>query len=314
MADITLQNPLDVIKALLDSSNNQQIDNLNSQDKTQQTQNAYQKGVNKALSEHGYNHGSQALAMGVDPNEIANHDAMQAQDQSTQQAQSQTNSNPLDAQIADKQKQIQLNTLNQLVEASKAPNFLQRFSQNIAKTNGGMTQADYLANLATTQKLAAGQPAEIALPQAQANYSGQLSQEVQQKIAGQVPLQPADLANIRGGLNTLSLDSLKASSDKIEKDIEQARQIADLHQKTINLMGHAGAWFSGSGQAVAKGAQDSLDYINKLQTAKAKVDAKISSFNPMNPLTGNPINNNSPSDPYAEITRDMAIKELSRRK
>ncbi len=78
----TSSNPLDVLKSILDLANNnqqvqQQASSLNAQDKTQATQNAYQKGVAKALSEQGYKHGAEALQAGVDPNEIANHDMMQ---------------------------------------------------------------------------------------------------------------------------------------------------------------------------------------------------------------------------------------------
>lgn len=77
-------NPLEAIKALLgivQSVGEQQKagSDLNSQQNTANVRNAYQKGVDKALSEHGYNHGTEALAAGTDPNQIANHEAMQPQ-------------------------------------------------------------------------------------------------------------------------------------------------------------------------------------------------------------------------------------------
>jgi len=152
--------------------------------------------------------------------------------------------------------------------------------------------AQRLQNAASLQKINAGQPAEIALPQAQAGeakartaYTGQLSKELQQKMSGQEPLQAKDYAEIMGGMNSLNLDSLKTASQKMDDDLKERQAEIDASQKTINMVGRLGGMFSGGGTTVTKATQKAQAEIQRLKNAKAQVDARIATFQPRNPIS-----------------------------
>lgn len=136
-----------------------------------------------------------------------------------------------------------------------------------------------------SQILKAGQPADIALPQAQAGEAGAMTKSLQQKMEGKEPLQAKDYADIMGGLNSLNLDSLKTASQKMDDDLKERQTEIDTSQKTINMMGRLGGMFNNSGTTVTKATQKAQDEIVKLKAAKAAVDAKIATFQPRNPLT-----------------------------
>lgn len=64
----------------------------------------------------------------------------------------------VDQQIEAINKQAVLNIADRNLQMSKSPDFMQRFSQNFSKMNGGVTQSDQLVNMGTVQKLAGGEP------------------------------------------------------------------------------------------------------------------------------------------------------------
>lgn len=64
----------------------------------------------------------------------------------------------IDQQIEQINKQAALNVAKRNLQASQPPNFMQRFGQNLAKMEGGITQADQLANMQTIQKIAGAEP------------------------------------------------------------------------------------------------------------------------------------------------------------
>ncbi len=71
----------------------------------------------------------------------------------------------IDDQIAQINKQAALNVAQRNLSASKPQGFMQRFSNNIAKMEGAVTQEDLLKNMGLIQKLAGAeplQPQEIA--------------------------------------------------------------------------------------------------------------------------------------------------------
>lgn len=136
------------------------------------------------------------------------------------------------------------------------------------------------------QKSAAGNPSEVALPQAQADL-------LNQKIQGKEPLQASDYANIVGGMNTLNLDALKTASQKMEDDLKERQSEIDTSQKTINMFGRLGGLFSGNGQTITSATQAAQKEINRLKIAKATIDSQIATFKPRNPVT-NKINMEAP--------------------
>lgn len=263
MSDITFQNPLDVLKVLLDSSNNKQQDSLNAQQNTAQTQNAYQKGVNKALSEQGYKHGADALAAGVDPTDIANHDKMQPQGQSSP---NQTLSN--------------LVTPNTAAQAQAMPNIPDGgIIGGLLKAVGfGMTpeMMNSVSNYsATKQRVDAGQPNDIAVPLAQAA-------EINQKIAGAVPLQPADI--IKLNVDTYGA-ALKANQDAYANS---NTEVANL-TKTLDILQQGrSTWGKAFG-----GNTDIMNSLKQVIAAKTAENQKISKN--QNVLMNNPPSINNPN-------------------
>jgi hypothetical protein len=190
-----------ILQALLDlavpNASADTLDKANKMDSNStQQKNAYQKGVDKALSEYGYNHGTEAIASGMNPNDIANHEVMQqpstasphqgeigpehmavlqtllslAPGQNNQQANSQVLT-PLQQQALDIVK--------------PATSIFGKLMENMG--NAGIVRQGQLANLAAAQKIAAGQPAEVALPQAQAGLVGVEAATKQAELSAGAP-------------------------------------------------------------------------------------------------------------------------------
>lgn len=238
--------PLDIIRTLLDSSNVQQQNSLNSQDKVQATQNAYQKGVAKALSEQGYKHGTDALAAGVDPHKIANHETMQPQQQDPAQVLS-----SLVNQAPKQDSQAQNNF------GYKPDNPVSSFFNMLGITPTPESQLLLTQAAANRQKIAAGQPAEIAVPLAQAA-------EINQKIAGAVPLQPADIVKLN--VDTYSA-ALKANQDAYANS---NTEVANL-TKTLDILQQGrSTWGKAFG-----GNTDIMNSLKQVIAAKTSQNATI---------------------------------------
>lgn len=117
--------------------------------------------------------------------------------------------------------------------------------------------AQRLANSATMQKLQAGQPAEIALPQAEAS-------EIQQKISGAVPLQPKDIMD----LNIASYSAaLKANQDAYTNSNAEVKNLTD----TLNILQQGrSTWGKAFG-----GNTEIMEQIKSVIAAKTAENQKI---------------------------------------
>lgn len=228
-----------------------------SQDAAPAKPNAYQKGVEKALSEQGYKHGAEALASGVNPNDIVSHEAMQPPGSPagdirpltiTGNAQNQQDGNNALAQI--------VNQPSQLPNTPQVP-----LTGLLSKLLGVDLQPDVtgqrLQNQASVQKIQAGQPAEIAVPQAQAA-------EINQKIAGAVPLQPKDIIGLNVDTYTAAL---KANQDAYTNS---NTEVANL-SKTLEILGQQR---SGFGKAIG-GNTDLMKSLKQVIAAKTMENQKI---------------------------------------
>lgn len=263
-------NPIDFLKFMGqlvqasagNSEQQKQADSLAKQDQTQATHNAYQKGVNKALSEQGYTHGTQALQAGVDPNDIANHSAMSLPNGGVGDA----NGDQIDpsqflAHI------VAANMANQSSTGDTSGSITQDNSQNNQQQNpqqdlikqqamkiiapattilgklfesagfGTETKAKQLNNLASAQKITGQEPLQ------QSEYE-KTALETKQKIdqALEVPLSQPELANnqtaIYGHQITAVNDMYQKTMDEIAKSNEEIKALGDFRTLPGKLFGH----------------------------------------------------------------------------
>lgn len=231
----------------------------------------YQQGVIKALKDLGQNHVQEAVASGADPiNDIQNHEIMR---------QNTIDQKPLDNT---NEQQIKNNILNQLLQLSQPKGFLGRFQQNVAKTNGEMTDADVISNLLNVQKLAAGQPAEIALPQAQ--VSGLLQEQ-----AGEKPIQPEQAAQLRASQNLAQITAMNDSIKNLQDRRNSLNTEFDQEGKTMSLMGRLGGLITFQGQQMTPRQKAIKVEQNGIDKVIARMQSKMSGFTPENPaaLKGN---------------------------
>lgn len=260
MSDIVIQNPLDILKSLMDNSNIQQQNNLAGQDQTQQTQNAYQKGVNKALSEQGYKHGAEALQAGVDPNSIATHNVMQPPTTPAGDIRplningnNQSISDPLQllsslvAKNLSSQEQVnQIKTKDNNQDKNtnnweyKPDNPVSSFFNMLGFRPTPENQVLLTQAAMNRQKIASGQPAEIALPLAQTANQNALGEYQRLTNSGQKPIDPeqymsaysqmyqkayeahASVAKTGGDIAKTSQDLMKSTADQTRNAVEKA--------------------------------------------------------------------------------------------
>lgn len=120
--------------------------------------------------------------------------------QPQQQAQAQTQQpQDINAQIDAINKQTALNIAKRNLSISQPTNFWQRFGQNFAKMNGGITQADQLQNMAAGQK-----------------------------IAGQELLQPKDIGELNAGSYK---SALEATGTALSATQQKLTALTDLYGK-----------------------------------------------------------------------------------
>jgi hypothetical protein len=297
--------------------------------------NAYQKGVNKILQQAGQTHATQALQAGMNPLDIANHSAMQSgnsnQPSSSGQSQPQPvqssvqlQPHPSQAQPFGQANQAMLPPKNPLTSEGFNPQtgqtqeggFIERGLRGFAENGpagliSGLLGPSIGTQMGVTrvgQVLKAGQPAEIAKPQAEAGYDTALSKQIQQTMSGNEPIQKKDIATIKGNMNQLSFDALNASSQRLQAEIDQKTKAKENLQSTINMFGHLSGLFSGSGQTIADGAKALDMEIQGAQTLKARVDSRISSFAaPNNPLDINNSNSFVEGGTYTDAQGRTAV-------
>lgn len=187
------------------------------------------------------------------------------------------------SQSIDAQSQINNNILNRLLQASKGTTFLQRFSDNLAKMEGGVTQSDQLNNLANIQRLAAGQPAEIAVPLAQAA-------ELNQRIAGAEPIQPKDIAELNR--QTYSA-TIQAANDAWERN---TNEIKTMQEQYKSLQEGRSGWSKGVGGQTKQMKDLQQTIIAKMKQNQQHLSNMQTLFkNPPNAVSENPSKvNNSP--------------------
>lgn len=212
--------------------------------------NAYQKGVNKALQDAGTAHATQALQQGVDPNSIVNHNIMQPSQQSdptqvlaglaamAMKQQGQTQQQPalvqqqqsqpsIDDQIANINKQAQLNVASKNLQQSQSPQgLLDKFGQNVRDLSG-LTAARNASN------------------------------EIVQKTAAGEPIQPKDVADLNA--NTYKA-ALEASHNAATAEATKLPALVDLYGKLQATRGF-GATITGTA------SKDQQSVLNALKTA-----------------------------------------------
>lgn len=236
----SLGNPFDLLKTILDTVNNsqqvqQQSSSLAAQDKTIQQRNAYQKGIESALKKTGEQHTIEALQQGVSPDHIIQQSG-----------------------IGDNQQQNPQDILAKLVNqgistsgftTSDIPNQAiqtvdpngRSVMGNILNTLGNFTGINpmnaavdslRLSNMGQAQNIASGQPATIGLPQAQIK-------ELEQKISGAVPLQPAEVARLNIDSYTAALQANQQAYANSNTEIQNLNQTLNILQQGRSTVGKA---------------------------------------------------------------------------
>lgn len=263
----------------------------------------YQQGVAKALKDFGQKHVQDAVAAGADPiADIQNHPVMNYPSPSVDPTQ--ILAGVVANHLANQQEPTNSQSNNNY--NYKPDNPISSFFNMLGITPTPEAQVLLTQAAMNRQKIAAGQPADIALPQAQADYSQKLSQQVQQKMLGQEPIQPSDIATIKANVNKLNFDALNASSQRLDADMKTRQDAIEASQKTINLMGQIGGLFSGTGTTITPVVKQLEQEIQNIKKVKAKVDAQISNFNPPNPL-GNQSSGFTEGATYKDANGNTAV-------
>lgn len=266
-----MANVIDILKTLLDNSNVQQQEKLASDDKQLQTRNAYQKGIDSVLNKTGEAHASEAIQQGVNPQDIANHPIMNQQSDPTQvlrnlinSDQSQVPQTPagdirpiiitgndstqtpvkqpqlsIDDQISQINKQAALNVANRNLTASNPPGFLQKFSQNLSKMEGGITPNDQIQNLQGIQKISASEP-----------------------------LQPKDIADFTAGTYKAGLE---ATHQALAVEGQKFNNLQDLYGKLNETKGRIN-------QALAAPSEEQKTVYKALQTTAKNINTHVANL------------------------------------
>lgn len=253
-SNAVLGNPLELLNAIIGTVQNSKelqknAASLDSTDKAIQQRNAYQKGVDKALSEQGYKHGTEAIQSGMNPNDIATHDMMQSQ-QNVKQNPTSILSNMINPST---------NTENPTNNdfGYKPDNPVSAFFNMLGFQPTAEAQVLLTQAASNRQKIAAGQPAEIAVPQAQAA-------EINQKIAGAVPLQPADIMK-------LNIDSYSAALKANQEAYANSNaEVANL-AKTLEILQQGRSTFS----KAFGGSNEAMNHLKSVIAAKTAENQKI---------------------------------------
>lgn len=169
------------------------------------------KAYTKSLQTHAENTPPQILANLIDQwgqqgggtvpgvNQGATSQTQTADNTATSAQQTQQQPQNIDDQIAQINKQAALNAAQASLSASKPQGFLQRFGNNLAKMEGGVTQSDRLGDIAVIQK-----------------------------ISGAEPLQPKDVGELNANSYKAALD---ASHNATAVEQEKLRGLTDLYSK-----------------------------------------------------------------------------------
>lgn len=206
--------------------------NMSNWQGTDNQTNAYQDGVNKALKNAGEAHATQALQQGADPTAIANHPVMQNNDptqiltsliangivQKSMQNQSSSPSSDVSTPAATNAP-VQNNNFGY-----KPDNPVSSFFNMLGITPSPDAQLALTQAAKNRQLIAAGNPGEIAVPQAQA-------QELQQRIAGAEPIQPKDIADLNRQTYSATIqaanDAWQRNTDEIKTMQEQYKALQE---------------------------------------------------------------------------------------
>ena len=262
----------------------------------------YQQGVAKALKALGEKHATEAVQAGVSPTDIQNHDIMNPQSDTlkvlsslvalaTPQAQS-NDSSSINQQSGIKEQQptqndnsSQLTPLQQQAMDIIQPQGVHPLGLllNLIGNVTGMSAANQainsikLDNIGKAQKVIAGQPAEIAVPEAQAK-------QLLQKISGQEPIQPYEAAQLRAGQNTAQITALNDSIDTLQKRRDSLNQEFLNEQKTISAGAKMGNLLSFKGQNMTPRMVAIKKEQFGIDKQLANAQSKLINFLPINPM------------------------------
>lgn len=255
---------MDILSALLDNSGQGQAASLNAQDSTQQTRNAYQKGVDSTLKKLGEAHAAEAVQQGISPMDIANHPMM-----------------------SDQQQQDPHKLLSSLIATAAVPktqgdntgaaqsNPVLDFFAKLGITNTPENQVLMTQTALNKQKLAAGNPAETALPAAQA--TGLLQEQ-----AGQKPIQPEQQAQFLAGQNTAQLNAMNDTIQRLQARRDALNTEFEQEGKSISLMGKLGGLLTFQGQQMTPRMKAIRTEQQGIDRVSAKIQSKLANFTPTN--------------------------------
>lgn len=320
-----MANVLDILSTLLQKSADQNSAQNNIGPATSQQLNKvgatsadavgpYQQGVIKALKDLGQQHVQDAVAQGADPiNDIQNHPMMNSNDNPTQlltgliaahvasqQPNIQNNSSQNTQQLP-QQSQIKDNILNQLVQASSAPQgFMGRFGQ--AFNNNSGSNAAQLANLQAIAT-AAGITPEQQYQQAGAAELTQSAKQKELANQGRTPIQQTELMAANTAAQQKQIESQKAELDAEKSNLQALVKTQGdvISHPASMLMGGTGL------KDIHLSIQQSMDRIKKLQ------DNLNSQSNDFAQKISNNNNNNSNTKNSQNITPDQARILLRKR-
>lgn len=225
----------------------------------------YQEGVAKALKELGQKHTQEAVASGVNPVDIQNHEIMQPQ---THQDASQILSNLLVGTQPEQKKSEDY--------GYKPDNPVSAFFNMLGITPTPEAQLTLTQAALNRQRLAAGQPSEIALPQAQA--SGLLQEQ-----AGQKPIQPYEAAQLRAGQNTAQITAMQDAITNLQKRRDALNAEFEQEGKTLSAVGRLGGLLTFQGQQMTPRQKAIKVEQRGIDRVLANMQAKMSGFTPENP-------------------------------
>lgn len=259
--------------------------------------NAYQKGVNKFLTQAGQTHAQQAIQAGVDPNAIAAHPAMQPAQQSmymnnpyqiptgvnppkqnnqvpTGSPSNYTQEKNIEQKTQENLAQARLLTSQSIKAEAMPKNFLQRFSDNFSKMTGGMTSTDRIANTKTLQSIAGGEPIQptdaAKLDEESRNAAltanGQLLEAASQPVAALSSMY-RDQLQTRGwnaGVRGIESPAMADTKTQLLTQLQRLQTYANTQSMLIGSMNPQ--------------TQNVMDLINEAKKRAASGNNKFSNF------------------------------------
>lgn len=226
-----------------------------------QTLGPYQEGVKKALKQAGETHATEALQQDVPPQHIEQQSGLSQND--PMQVLSGLIATHLTNQIQDNFT-VQQNPVQQDKKQDfNQTNPVMDFFAKIGITPTPQAQLLLTQAAMNRQKIAAGQPAEISLPQAQ-------TQEIQQKIDGAEPIQPKDIATLNRETYSATIqaanDAWQRNTDEIKTMQEQYKALQEGRSGFSKGVGGQTTQMKAMQQAIIAKMKQNQQHLSNMQT------------------------------------------------